>query len=533
MSAAVSEPTRVRGLDGVWSARGARRRPRSCGCSPRSCSATRPTAAGCTCGRRGAAPTGGWSRSGATRSRSRATPTRSWPRRWSGTRAGSRCSPGVLPRSEPRPDNRAVGEGALLWADVDEPDALAKLEAFCSEHPAHYLAASGGGGRHAAWLLDDAASRRRARGRLPAAGRRGRRRPRRLPPGRQPAAARHPQRQARSRRLPASGRRPRASGLPAGGVRGRACRKPPALSWRGRERRWEAGGGRRAPWRGDDPLARIPPPVYVAALCGVAVPEGGGAISCPLPGHEDSHPVIHGLRRARARLALLLAPRRVGRRADLRPGVRARRRPGRGRSARRRVPRGEAPGGRAASAYGWLEPPVICTFAFASKQQRRTCSVGRLESPRTRACVIAGRRYSPRGRSSPMPGPSKRGPPSSACRSSSAVSSNDGPAGRGTIAVTGSPNPLIRPIRSRRIHFEVRLGRVEMTISLKLLLAHRPARWLRMRSGPTNKPLGPGALPRRISEREGGVERPVGRLAVGDVRDEHARIRTARLARVA
>jgi hypothetical protein len=28
----------------------------------------------------------------------------------------------------------------------------------------------------------------------------------------------------------------------------------------------------------------------VAALCGVAVPEGGGAISCPLPGHEDAHP---------------------------------------------------------------------------------------------------------------------------------------------------------------------------------------------------------------------------------------------------
>lgn len=42
--------------------------------------------------------------------------------------------------------------------------------------------------------------------------------------------------------------------------------------------------------RGDDPLLEVPPPVYFEALTGAEVPEHGGIIRCPLPGHEDRHP---------------------------------------------------------------------------------------------------------------------------------------------------------------------------------------------------------------------------------------------------
>ena len=149
-------------------------------------------------------------------------------------------------------------------------------------------------------------------------------------------------------------------------------------------------------------------------------------------------------------------------------------------------------------------------------QQRE---VGPVEVPATgedsRLLLIAGRRYSPRGRSSPMPGPLKRGPPSSACRSSSAVSSNDGPAGRGTIAVTGRPNRLIRPIRARPLRSPFGEGRDNDLVEASL--AHRLARWLRMALG-HQQALGPGPPAARIGGWEGGViERPIGRLAIGDI----------------
>jgi hypothetical protein len=197
---------------------------------------------------------------------------------------------GLLPRTEPRPDNRAVGEGAVLWVDVDEPDSLARLEAFCSEHPAHYLAASGGGGRHAAWLLDAphpggelAGACRRLAGTVGG-----------------DLAVCHP---GASLRLPGTRNgKPGAGdcrllaadlGLPAYELEALVGELPEAAGGAFTRSGTALGGHpgrRRGPWRGDDPVARIPPPVYVAALCGVAVPESGGAISCPLPGHEDAHP---------------------------------------------------------------------------------------------------------------------------------------------------------------------------------------------------------------------------------------------------
>lgn len=195
---------------------------------------------------------------------------------------------GLLPRSAPRPDNAAVGEGALLWADVDEPEALPRLDAFCRSLPAHYLAASGGGGRHAAWLLADtrpAAELAEACRRL--AGAVG-----------GDLAVCHP---GASLRLPGTHNHKPGAGecrllcadlaLTPYELEALVGRLPRSAT--GGVARSGAGqtGGRQGRTRGfDDPLARVVPPVYVAALCGVEVPAQGGAISCPLPGHDDAHP---------------------------------------------------------------------------------------------------------------------------------------------------------------------------------------------------------------------------------------------------
>lgn len=196
---------------------------------------------------------------------------------------------GLLPRCAPRPDNRAVADGALVWADVDEPDAIGKLAAFCEDNPAHYLAASGGGGRHAAWLLTES----RPGGELAE----GCRRLAAAAGG--DLAVCHP---GASLRLPGTRNGKPGAGdcrflaadlaRPAYRLESLVCGLPEAAGAAARSGTapGRGGGGRRAPWRGDDALARIPPPVYVAALCAVTVPEGGGAISCPLPDHDDAHP---------------------------------------------------------------------------------------------------------------------------------------------------------------------------------------------------------------------------------------------------
>jgi hypothetical protein len=54
-----------------------------------------------------------------------------------------------------------------------------------------------------------------------------------------------------------------------------------------RQRNGSAGIGRSGH---DDPLLEIPPPAYFEVLVGEFVPERGGMIRCPLPGHEDREP---------------------------------------------------------------------------------------------------------------------------------------------------------------------------------------------------------------------------------------------------
>ena len=49
------------------------------------------------------------------------------------------------------------------------------------------------------------------------------------------------------------------------------------------QRRW-------ARWNAADDARRIPPPVYFWLLCGVAVPEAGGDVRCPLPDHDEQNP---------------------------------------------------------------------------------------------------------------------------------------------------------------------------------------------------------------------------------------------------
>ena len=66
----------------------------------------------------------------------------------------------------------------------------------------------------------------------------------------------------------------------------------PAPALRARKRRtWTSSFRRLGPDRTNqgDPLLSVPPPVYVKAMIGEAVPERG-IIHCPLPGHEDRTP---------------------------------------------------------------------------------------------------------------------------------------------------------------------------------------------------------------------------------------------------
>jgi hypothetical protein len=200
---------------------------------------------------------------------------------------GQEVFAGMLPRVRPEPTRDAVGAGAVVWVDVDDPGSLDRLRAFCSRRPPHYVADSGrSGGRHAAWLLArrhdprelEAANRTLAHAvggdgavchagaslRLP--GTRNRK------PGgswcRIVAAdlARDPyDLDALTAGLPSPGGPAPATSIP---LHRHPRSRPPV----------------------DDPLAAIAPPDYFAALCGVAVPADGGTVRCPLPGHDDTHP---------------------------------------------------------------------------------------------------------------------------------------------------------------------------------------------------------------------------------------------------
>jgi hypothetical protein len=60
-------------------------------------------------------------------------------------------------------------------------------------------------------------------------------------------------------------------------------RAPEKPATRAAQRRWSGG---------DDPLASVAPPVYVAVLTGRQVGRDG-KVACPYPGHDDSTPSCH------------------------------------------------------------------------------------------------------------------------------------------------------------------------------------------------------------------------------------------------
>ena len=79
---------------------------------------------------------------------------------------------GVAPRVRARGDKHAVAHTRFLWVDVDRPGRLPALWALLAERPCHLLIESGGsGGVHAYWKLAEPLPATRAR---PGDGRRGR-----------------------------------------------------------------------------------------------------------------------------------------------------------------------------------------------------------------------------------------------------------------------------------------------------------------------------------------------------------------------
>lgn len=188
-------------------------------------------------------------------------------------------------RQEPRGGKEAVTHAGCVWVDIDEPDGLDRLWAFCEERPCHLLVASGGGGVHAYWLLDaplpcdERDALERANRRLAA------------------AVGGDPQCVNRSRILRLAGtvnhKRQRWAHIvradfamgrwPAATLVGDLPDPTPARATNG------AGGTGNAGAATNDPYREIPAADYLAAIFGTE-PGRGGLVTCPNPGHQDKHP---------------------------------------------------------------------------------------------------------------------------------------------------------------------------------------------------------------------------------------------------
>jgi hypothetical protein len=190
------------------------------------------------------------------------------------------CS--VLARPLPEPGKRAVAGGRVLWVDVDDIGEEAELAWLDVLRP--HLWVASGAGMHCYWRLErelpateiESCNRRLAhavRGDLACVDR------------------------GRIMRLPGT----------FNVKRGRWCRivrmdltRPPVDPDRLRARlrdpeppRAPRPTVRRLLGRGPDELALISPPVYFRALAGAELPERGGYIRCPLPGHDEQTASCH------------------------------------------------------------------------------------------------------------------------------------------------------------------------------------------------------------------------------------------------
>lgn len=184
---------------------------------------------------------------------------------------------GVAPRARQEGRRDAVKRVHAVWADCDEPQAIAALEDF---EPAPSMVVNSGRGRHVYWSL------------FPPVG---------------PGEAERANRQLAA----ALGADKRATDA------ARILRPPGTFNWKSGEpvpvtvestnvevyavkevvgaqpdpvSTSAARAPRLAPQRTDDPLERIPPGVYFEALTGL-VPDASGKVACPL--HEDATPSLH------------------------------------------------------------------------------------------------------------------------------------------------------------------------------------------------------------------------------------------------
>ena len=180
---------------------------------------------------------------------------------------------GAVPRREPRPRSEVVGESLVVWADLDDQDAIARARIFA--RPAHIVVSSGSG-LHLYWKVRERLAPEEAE-------RANRRLARHL--GADVAATDR----LRLLRVPGSGN-------------AKAGRRAALLRARGelpayRLRDLLAGVGDVAlaperPARANRVELRPgtgTPREWFVALAGVE-PDARGFVSCPLPDHDDPHP---------------------------------------------------------------------------------------------------------------------------------------------------------------------------------------------------------------------------------------------------
>jgi RepB DNA-primase from phage plasmid len=189
------------------------------------------------------------------------------------------------PLTRRRPRSGKAGEvlpGRVVWVDIDQSARLERLRSF--PHRPHLVVYSGSGGAHAYWRL---AERLRPQA-LEAANRKLAHRL-----GADLAVTDR----ARIMRVPGSFNH----------KAGRPCRlayldltRPPFAPARLCEGLEDPDQPPPPPdpavvcrWAeriAKDDARRIPPPAYFRLLAGVEVPERGGDVRCPLPGHDEQHP---------------------------------------------------------------------------------------------------------------------------------------------------------------------------------------------------------------------------------------------------
>ncbi len=190
---------------------------------------------------------------------------------------------GCAPRTHRHGGGEAVPRIYCLWADLDGPEAVAALEDFAPA-PTVVIRSGTGENRHAYWQLSrplEAADARRALRRLAHALKGDMR-------SAEPARILRPPGTFNHKNTPAAPVTCLHLDVTAHDPGAIVGHLPDPPDTRGRQDR--VSGTVRPLSTVPDPVADIPPPVYVEALTGL-VPTRDGKVRCPL--HEDRTPSLH------------------------------------------------------------------------------------------------------------------------------------------------------------------------------------------------------------------------------------------------